>query len=318
LGRDSFKGMGVEFGDLYARGALDILVSNIAAEYALEESHFAFINSGDTALLERGVAPYADRSEALGLSRSDWGWDIKLADFDADGVDEVVQATGFLRGEKDRWPELQELAMGNDELLADPASWPRFKPGDDLSGRARNPFFVRTSSGRYTDIGGLLGFHEAAVSRGIAVADVDGDGRLDLAVANQWGESSFYHNESPGPGAFLGLRLLLPSTPSSHSTVLPGRTPVAKPTRTAIGATVFVIRPDGRRVVAEVDGGNGHSGKRAQEIFFGLGPSKPTSVQTEIRWRGRHGEARSERFLLPPGWHTVLLGGDKSPAEGAR
>ena len=33
---------------------------------------------------------------------------------------EAVQATGFLRGRTNRWPELHELAMGNDTLLADP------------------------------------------------------------------------------------------------------------------------------------------------------------------------------------------------------
>src|SRR5207248_966939 len=110
LGRVSFKGMGVDFGDLNGDGLLDIVVSNIAAEYALEESHFAFINTGDTAGMRQGVAPFVDRSEELGLSRSDWAWDVKLGDFADDGELEVVQATGFVRGTHNRWPELQELA----------------------------------------------------------------------------------------------------------------------------------------------------------------------------------------------------------------
>src|SRR5206468_13064041 len=65
---------------------------------------------------------------------------------------EIVQAKGFLRGSVNRWPELHELAMGNDELLSDPRSWPRFQPGDDLSGREGNSFFVRTRGGRYVDL----------------------------------------------------------------------------------------------------------------------------------------------------------------------
>ena len=48
VGRDSFKGMGVDFGDLNGDGILDIFVSNIAAEFALEESHFAFLGTGET------------------------------------------------------------------------------------------------------------------------------------------------------------------------------------------------------------------------------------------------------------------------------
>ena len=40
--------MGVDFGDLNGDGILDIFVSNIAAEFALEESHFAFLGTGET------------------------------------------------------------------------------------------------------------------------------------------------------------------------------------------------------------------------------------------------------------------------------
>src|SRR5262249_36759765 len=98
LGRDSFKGMGVDFGDVNGDGYLDIYVSNIAAEYALQESHFLFVSTGETAQMRAGVAPYIDRSESLGLARSDWAWDAKLADFDNDGVLEALQATGFVRG----------------------------------------------------------------------------------------------------------------------------------------------------------------------------------------------------------------------------
>ena len=48
------------------------------------------------------------------------------------------------------------------------------------------------------------------VTRGIALADVDGDGRLDFAVANQWEPSFLFRNTAPNPGAFLGLHLRLP------------------------------------------------------------------------------------------------------------
>ena len=48
LGLDSFKGMGIDFGDLDGNGLLDMYVSNIAGEYSLEESHFAFVNTGRT------------------------------------------------------------------------------------------------------------------------------------------------------------------------------------------------------------------------------------------------------------------------------
>src|SRR5262249_48074256 len=132
LGRDSFKGMGIDFGDLNGDGWLDMYVSNIATEYALEESHLVFLSTGKPGRMQEGVAAYVERGEALGLSRSGWAWEARLGDFDNDGVLEALQATGFVRGTVNRWPELHELAMGNDALVHRPGSWPRVRPGDDL------------------------------------------------------------------------------------------------------------------------------------------------------------------------------------------
>ena len=311
LGRDSFKGMGVDFGDLNGDGLLDIAVSNIAAEYALEESHFVWISTGQTARMNDGIAPYIDRSEELGLSRSNWSWDVRFGDYDNDGELEVVQATGFLKGKNNRWPELHELAMSNDQLLQNPVSWPRFQPEDDLSGSTHLRFFAPSSEGRYYDIASKLGLGDFQISRGIATADVDGDGKLDFAVANQWESSWLYKNESPDAGSFLGLRLLLPIQKGQQqrpvSTAGRPRTTIAA--RTAIGAAAMVDLPDGRRLVSQVDGGNGHSGKRSQDLHFGLGRvPADAQLKVEIRWREPGGKQRSETFFLSPGWHTVMLG----------
>ncbi|TFI41847.1 VCBS repeat-containing protein [Diaphorobacter sp. DS2] len=196
LGLDSFKGMGVEFVDLNRDGWLDILVSNIAEEYALMESHFAFINTGEWEQAEKGIAPFENQSVELGLNKSSWGWDIKSGDFNNDGKNEVIQATGFIRGEKEKWHELQELATINDELLKYPNSWPKFIPGTDISGKTENAFFIQNTKGRYGNYSDVFGSSEKKVGRGIAIADVNGDGLLDFALANQWDQSSFYLNKS--------------------------------------------------------------------------------------------------------------------------
>lgn len=319
VGRDSFKGMGIDFGDLNADGLLDIYVSNIASEYSLEESHFVYVSTGDPAAMQEGVAPYVDLSEPLGLSRSGWGWESRLADFDNDGVLEAIQATGFVKGAVNRWPELHELAMGNDELLRHPLSWPHFQPGADLSGYQHNPFFVRGADGRYHDLAETLDLALPQVSRGIATADVDGDGDLDFAVANQWEPSRFYLNECPDCDTYLGIHLLLAvadgalhplrEQDSSKITSRSGHPAADLRGRPAVGATATVHMPDGRRLVAQVDGGNGHSGARSPDLHFGLGEeSADTQLQVDLKWRDSTGEVHQETISLTPGWHTIVLG----------
>jgi hypothetical protein len=61
--------------------------------------------------------------------------------------------------------------------------------------------------------------------------------------------------------------------------------------------------------VAQVDGGNGHSGKRSNDLHFGLGPHPADApVPVELRWRDPAGRPHREELRLEPGWHTVELG----------
>lgn len=317
LGRDSFKGMGVDFGDLNGDGWPDIYVSNITQEFGLEESHFVFLSTGRVEQMKQGVAPYVDRSEPLGLSRSGWSWEARLADFNNDGTLEALQATGFLKGNVNIWPELHEVVMGNDQLLRDARSWPVIQTGADVSGSNHNRFFARAADGRYHDIAAQLSLNQPLVTRGIATADVDGDGRLDYAVANQWETSYFYRNESTNPGAFLGVRLRLPTRADDvlrQTRVCRDRS-VAKvvPSRAAIGAEARVVLRGRTPLVQQVDGGNGHSGKRSSDLQFGLGHVATNDpVTVELRWRDSSGVVQQETIqLLPGAWYTILLGRER-------
>ncbi len=309
LGRDSFKGMGVDFGDLNGDGHFDFFISNIAQSYALEESHLLFESTGRLESFAKGRAPYRDRSEALGLSRSGWGWDTRLEDFNNDGTLEAVQATGFLRGETNRWPELHELAMGNDLLLKHPEFWFRCQAGDDLSGTAVNPFFVRSTGGRFVDVAPQVGLGRDQISRAIATADVDADGDIDLLVGNQWDESFLYLNESRSTRPSLVLSVLYPLEPIEATRLVGTSTtsaglPLGSP---AYGARVEIKTDSGITGVRQVDGGSGHSGVRSHEVHFGLGALQASeAVAVRILWRDGL-EVRQHDIALAPGRHTLLL-----------
>jgi hypothetical protein len=196
--------------------------------------------------------------------------------------------------------------MGNDGLLSRPGSWPRLRAGDDISGSNGLSFFVRSSSGRFVNLAREVGVGGAHVGRGIAVADVDGDGDLDFAVANQWEPSRFYRNDLQTQAGFLGLHVLLPLAPGTALAVRgghPGPDTLGHP---AVGAAAAVHLPDGRVLVAQVDGGNGHSGKRSPDLHFGLGAAG-TAVRVELSFRDPDGRVQREMLELRHGWHTVVL-----------
>jgi hypothetical protein len=78
-----------------------------------------------------------------------------------------------------------------------------------------------------------------------------------------------------------------------------------------LGARVTVYLPDGRKLVQQVDGGNGHSGKSSPDLHFGLGRVGKSSLRVVFDWRDQKGIIRREEASLVPGWHTVLLGSER-------
>ncbi|MFI9526256.1 CRTAC1 family protein [Micromonospora rosaria] len=302
VARGSFKGMGIDFGDLDGDGRFDMAVSNITTAWGLEESNYIWMNQASDekamlASLERGVAPFTQEARPLGMAWSGWGWDIKFGDFLNSGKPEVVQTLGFVKGEIDRWPWLQEMAMMNDNLMSNPAMWPNMQPGDDIAGSQPFAFFARTGSGEYANITKDLGMDVPIPTRGIAMSDTRGTGALDLALARQWGPPAFYANEAPSRGNFLNLRLYRP---------VPGTSGEAMLCTPAYGTTVTVTTPDGRKQISQLDGGSGHSGKRSFEVHFGLGEtSGPVTV--DLRWRDLSGQLHRTSQQLTAGTHTLVL-----------
>lgn len=307
VGNGSFKGMGVDFADLNGNGKFDFVISNINVAWGLEESNLVFINqaSSDADMakqLSSGVAPFTQEAEQYGLAWTGWCWDVKTGDFLNNGDQEVVQTDGFIQGGIDRWDWLQEAATENDDLLANPAMWPNFEPGDDVSGHEALAFYAKNSGGTYVNISSELGLAVPTPTRAIATGDTTGTGTLDFAVARQWAAPVFYANTSPGRGNSLELELYRPSTdPADAGKGLEG---IGTP---AYGATVQITTPQGTQI-SQLDGGGGHVGFRSFDVHFGLG-SYTGPVSVHIQWRDVDGGLHQQTLSMAPGVHTLMLTG---------
>ena len=211
IGNDTFKSMSVDFADVNNDGIFDWYVSNIASPFALQESHFLWVSTGKMGKMKKGIAPWVDKAEDLGVAHSAWAWDARFEDFDNCGAVELIQATGLVKGTENRWPDLAQVGGANDQLVRHPASWPRFLPGTaDVDGTAQKPFWVRNEDGHFVNVADNLWPDMTAPTRGIAIADVDGSGYPDMVLANFWDNSIYIKNNGSG-NKFIELFLLLPT-----------------------------------------------------------------------------------------------------------
>lgn len=294
LGNDSFKGMGIDFGDLNHDGVYDMFISNITTPWGIQESNLQFESTVNNqkelrAKLAAGEAPWRDVSGEVDTAWSGWAWDVKFADYDNNGDLEITQTTGFVQGEVNRWPNLQELATANDSLVDQEVFWPNVEKGDDLGGDQTLHLFAKSDEeGLYANVAPHLGLAVPVPTRGIATGDANGDGLVDLAVARQFAAPIFYQNTSGTEGDFLGLRLFHPDGAP------------------AVGSQVSVVTPDGRKLIGRVDGGSGHSGKRSTDVHIGLG-EVDGPVEVTVKWRERTGELREQTLELSTGWHDFQL-----------
>lgn len=282
LGHDSFKGMGVAFSYSEGDELPRMIVSNITSSWALQESNFAFYPDGEPEDLLNGDVPFTDRSAQTGIAHSGWSWDIKTIDILNEGRDELLQATGFIKGSRNVWPRLQETAMGNDQILKHPESWLRINEGDDLSGHEPNRLW-REIDDEWVDIGEQIGFSDE-VSRGIATADVNGDGLRDFLIANQWEDSFAYVNTSETDNRRVSLRVVTEGIGGASTAV--------------IGATVVLEGQGGYRRETQVYPANGHSGVTDDVAHFGIPEAHGNDALTAIVTWQQGGELHERRFDL--------------------
>jgi hypothetical protein len=255
IGFDTKKGMNVDWGDYNNDGLLDIYVTNIYDDY-MKECAMLWQNMGD--------GTFVDVSSEVGTCDTGWGWGAKFFDYDNDGWLDLYVMNGWVSaGKEDYVPDIFAMVTRTNLDLADARNWPPIG-NKSLSGYERKRLFHNVG-GVFKEEASRHGLDSLKDGRGIAVADFDNDGRLDLFVTNADDEANLYHNILP-TGAHW-VTLLLEGTKSNHF---------------AIGAQVR-LTAGGKTYLQFVNGGNGFAAQSTTRVHFGLATlTKIDSI--EVRW----------------------------------
>jgi hypothetical protein len=143
---------------------------------------------------------------------------------------------------------------------------------------------------QFVDVAERAGLTSPDNSRGVALADFDRDGRLDVLIANQHGAPTLLRNAlvtGSTPNAWVALRL----DGSGRAC-----------TRDAAGSTVLVYLPGQPPIVRETQHANGFAAQDDATMYIGLGTSGPGPVRATVRWCGQ--ETR-EYSLAPNRVHRL-------------
>lgn len=290
IGNDWWKGMNVDMGDVNNDGYLDLYVTNIfESKYKTDEGNMLWLNCLDPGF--PGGRGFQDVAKAAGAHDGGWGWGGKFADFNNDGLLDIYTVNGFVTGDPGRnyWYQLQEMVTQTKNQSVDARDWPVM--GDrDLSGRQRGRLFIQKPqtdrSGkdipRFIDVAEQSGITDVYNGRGVAIADFNLDGALDIYVANQGGPSCYYVNRLYDSEAAAGrgfLRMTLAGDPGLGMQA--GDRTFAS-TAGAVGARV-TVHTRGATYIREVQGGMGFAAQSEYALHFGL-PDPAKLERIEIRW----------------------------------
>ncbi|NJN44048.1 MAG: CRTAC1 family protein [Anaerolineae bacterium] len=187
---------------------------------------FYFTNAGPMVLLQnQGNGSFLDTGPLAGVDMSGYGtgWGTVALDYDNDGFQDIYVAL------TDTTPEMRLI----------------------------NPLFRNKGDGTFEDMTAQSGMPEGLRTLGVATADYDHDGWVDMVIGNYEVGYKLYRNLAGGgnPNARVAL-------------TLKGGGPV---NRDAVGTRVIITSTDGRRQIQEVQIGASLGAGNAGTLYFGLG-----------------------------------------------
>lgn len=246
------SGMGIDIARLGDQGTPTIAIGNFSEEPV---SLFARI----------GPDLYMDRSGPSGLAGPTLPvltFGLVFADFDLDGYQDLMLANGHL--------DASISVVVPEITFREPAQ-----------------LFLGDGKGRFEDVSAAIGadFEEPLVARGLATADYDRDGDLDVLVTTNGGPVRLFRNDRPADPPSVRVRLV-----------------GASPNREAIGAvvTLFAGGRAQRRMIRT--GGSYLSQSETNPILFGLGDASGAD-SVVVRWPTSGTE---DRFGPLPAGQTLV------------
>lgn len=227
----SYAGMGVDFADYENKGWPGIVVTDLA-----NQRYASYRNNRD------GTFDYASNENDIGaITLPHSGWSLRFVDYDNDGWKDLLVAQGH---------DLDTIELTAPNL------------------RYREPVLLMRNTGKkFADISSISGevFKDAWVGRGMAIGDLDNDGRIDAVVTTNGGPAHVLRNETVTANHWITLHL------TGH-----------KSNRDGIGALVKLTTKQGSQWVT-VTTSSGYLSASDPRVHFGLGDS-PEADSIEIRW----------------------------------
>jgi|GEM_PF-210302 len=312
LSRDTYKGMNASLGDVDNNGKLDIYVSNVHQSLQAEGS-LLWMNRGDVER-DRARAFKDEATQRNALNENRFGWGGAMGDLDRDGKLDILQANGMVDDSYDRhmrgktqakpgailpartfshpisqascpdfWYWNAQIGLTNPDIHGYADRWA------DLRGRCIFPYQknrVYLNRGKqFIDVAEQVGWTEKTNSRGIALADLDNDGDLDVLVTHLFAPVSIYRNDATAK-SWLGLQLIGNGDRCN---------------RDAVGTRVIVKSKTGQQL-REVQASNGLSAQGDRRLLFGLGDARG-KVSVDVYWCG---SATPQTLHLNPNrYHSI-------------
>jgi len=279
LGHTSLFSMGVDVADVDRDGWDDLFIADmLSRRHALRQVQVLDLapvvaaDSGaaerpqisrNTLLRNRGDGTYAEVAHYAGVEASEWSWCPLFLDVDLDGFADLLITTGHGR-------DLQNADVA--AALDEARRRQRLSFADQLRQRVQfeplrvpNVAFRNRGDFTFEDLGESWGFDSPRISHGMALADLDQDGDLDVVINCLNDAPLVYRNEAPRARIAVRLRGNPPNTQG-------------------IGARVCVSVPGVPRQCQEfISGGRYLSSDEAVRTFAAGESGEPLTV--EVRWR---------------------------------